>query len=82
MTRQVSTVVLMCGLPGAGQTTYAMELVHFKADRTTLERLLEVRSGVEAANAVTVDETLFNRYQANFEEPNGEGEQVVRQSST
>jgi predicted kinase len=167
VTQQVSTVVLMCGLPGAGKTTYAMglvrrgfarlsidevvwqrlgqrdaglvlgaeafdqlkeevrreqrqelvelmlagcdvvvdysfwsraarddykalveshgcrwELVHLKADRTTLKRRLEVRSSVEGANAVTVDETLFNRYLVNFEEPNGEGEQVVMQSST
>lgn len=58
------------------------ELVHLKADRTTLERRLEVRNGEEGANSVTVDETLFNRYLANFEEPNGEGEQVVMQSST
>ncbi len=58
------------------------ELVHLKADRTTLERRLEVRSGAEGANAVTVDEALFNRYLANFEEPKGEGEQVVMQSST
>ncbi|WP_371477392.1 AAA family ATPase [Kitasatospora sp. NBC_00315] len=167
MTEQLSTVVLMCGLPGAGKTTYAMdlvrrgfarlsidevvwqrlgqrdaglvleaeafdrlkevirreqrqelvelvlagrdvvvdysfwsraarddykaliehhgchwELVHLKADRTTLERRLAVRSGVEGANAVTVDEALFNRYLATFEEPKGEGEQVVMQSST
>ncbi|MFJ3221666.1 AAA family ATPase [Kitasatospora sp. NPDC086801] len=167
MTERLSTVVLMCGLPGAGKTTYAMdlvrrgfarlsidevvwqrlgqrdaglvleaeafdrlkevirreqrqelvelmlagrdvvvdysfssraarddykalieshgchwELVHLKADRTTLERRLEVRSGVGGANAVTVDETLFNRYLADFEEPKGEGEQVVMQSST
>ncbi|MFE7795023.1 AAA family ATPase [Streptomyces sp. NPDC057460] len=167
MTQQLSTVVLMCGPPGAGKTTYAMELVrrgyvrlsidevvwqrlgqrdagmvleaeafdqlkeevrheqrqelvdlmlagrdvvvdysfwsraarddykalienhgcrwelvHLKADRTTLERRLEVRNGQEGANSVTVDETLFNRYLANFEEPNGEGEQVVMQSST
>lgn len=57
------------------------ELVHLKADRTTLERRLELRNGQEGANSVTVDETLFNRYLANFEEPNGEGEQVVMQSS-
>ncbi|MCX4537404.1 ATP-binding protein [Streptomyces sp. NBC_00841] len=167
MTQEVSTVVLMCGLPGAGKTTYAMELVrrgyvrlsidevvwqrlgqrdaglvleaeafdqlkeevrreqrqelvelmlagrdvvvdysfwsraarddyralidnhgcrwelvHLKADRTTLKGRLEARNGEEGANSVTVDETLFNRYLANFEEPNGEGEQVVMQSST
>ena len=58
------------------------ELVHLKADRTTLERRLEVRNSEEGANSVTVDETLFSRYLANFEEPNGEGEQVVMQSST
>ncbi|MGI5143532.1 MULTISPECIES: AAA family ATPase [unclassified Streptomyces] len=167
MTQRLSTVVLMCGLPGAGKTTYAMELVrrgfarlsidevvwqrlgqrdaglvlgveafdqlkeevrcqqrqelvelmlagrdvvvdysfwsraarddykalveshgcrwelvHLKADRTTLERRLEVRNSEAGANSVTVDKTLFNRYLANFEEPNGEGQQVVMQSST
>ncbi|MFD7677652.1 AAA family ATPase [Streptomyces sp. NPDC060187] len=167
MTQQVSTVVLMCGPPGAGKTTYAMrlvrrgfarlsidevvwqrlgqrdaglvlgpeafdrlkeevrreqrqelvelmlagrdvvvdysfwsraarddykvlienhgcrwDLVHLKADRTTLERRLEARSAAEGANAVTVDATLLNRYLVQFEEPNGEGEQVVMQSST
>lgn len=56
------------------------ELVHLKADRTTLERRLAVRNGEEGANSVTVDEKLFNRYVANFEEPNGEGEQVLMQS--
>ena len=58
------------------------ELVHLKADRTTLEHRLEVRGSVGGANAVTVDEALFNRYLANFEEPKGEGEQVVLQPST
>ncbi|MGW2375186.1 MULTISPECIES: AAA family ATPase [Kitasatospora] len=167
MTQQLSTVVLMCGLPGAGKTTYAMglvrrgyvrlsidevvwqrlgqrdaglvleteaydrlkeevrreqrqelvelmlagrdvvvdysfwsraarddykalienhgchwELIHLKADRTTLERRLEVRNGEEGANSVTVDETLLERYLADFEEPEGEGEQVFMQSST
>ncbi|MER8184594.1 ATP-binding protein [Kitasatospora sp. NPDC094015] len=166
MAEQLGTVVLMCGLPGAGKTTYAMdlvrrgyarlsidevvwrrlgrrdaglvletaaydrlkeevrreqrqelielmlagrdvvvdysfwsraarddykllieshgcrwELVHLKADRTTLERRLELRNSVEGANAVTVDETLFSRYLAAFEEPVGEGEQIVVQRS-
>lgn len=55
------------------------ELVHLKADRTTLERRLEVRNGEEGANSVTVDGRLFDRYLATFEEPNGEGERVVTQ---
>jgi predicted kinase len=58
------------------------ELVHLKAGRATLKRRLEVRNGEEGANAVTVDQEPFDRYLANFEEPNGEGEQVVMQSST
>ncbi|GHE09479.1 hypothetical protein GCM10010339_61860 [Streptomyces alanosinicus] len=58
------------------------ELVHLKADRTTLERRLDARNGEKGANSVTVDETLFKRYLAKFEEPDGEGEQVVTQSST
>ncbi|MFB7509323.1 AAA family ATPase [Streptomyces broussonetiae] len=165
MTGQVSTVVLMCGLPGAGKTTWARELVlrgyvrlsideavwqrlgqqdagvvleaeafdrlkeevrreqrrelvelmlagrdvvvdysfwsraarddykalveshgcrwelvHLKADRTTLERRLEARNGERGANSVTVDEELLNHYLAKFEEPSGEGEQVFVQS--
>ena len=105
----------MCGLPGAGKTTYAMELVRRGcvrlsidevvwrrlgqrdagvvlqaeafyqlkevADRTTLERRLEARNGEEGANSVTVNEELFIRYPAEFEEPHGQGEQVFMQSS-
>ncbi|MFF1836706.1 AAA family ATPase [Streptomyces sp. NPDC058231] len=164
MTQQVSSVVLMCGLPGAGKTTWAMELVrrgyvrlsidevvwhrlgrrdagvvlqaeafdelkeevrreqrqelvelmlagrdvvvdysfwsraarddykalveshgcrweliHLKADRGTLERRLQERNREEGANSVTVGAKLFSRYLANFEEPQGEGEQVFTQ---
>ncbi len=57
------------------------ELVHLKADQTTLERRLKVRNGEAGANSVTVDEELFNRYLADFEEPQGEGEQVFIQSA-
>jgi predicted kinase len=164
MTQPVSTVVLMCGPPGAGKTTYAMalvrqghvrlsidevvweriggqdaglaldereydrlkeqvraeqwqelvelmragrdvvvdysfwsraardeykalveshgcrwELVHLKAARETLERRLALRNREQGANAVTVEENLLSRYLDHFEEPNGEGEQVVVQ---
>ncbi|MGV9245334.1 AAA family ATPase [Streptomyces sp. NPDC003710] len=58
------------------------ELVHLKADRTTLERRLEARNGEEGADSVSVNEELFIRYLAKFEEPHGEGEQVFMQSST
>jgi predicted kinase len=165
VTQHVGTVVLMCGLPGSGKTTYAMELVrrghvrlsideavwrrlgrrdaglvleaaafdrlkeevraeqrqelvelmlagrdvvvdysfwsraarddykalveshgcrwelvHLKADRTTVERRLEVRNGAEGANSVTVNKELLHRYLTDFEEPKGEGEQVLPQS--
>ena len=53
------------------------ELVHLKTDRATLERRLQARNGESGANSVTVDATLLNRYLAAFEEPEGEGEQVV-----
>ncbi|MFJ6770747.1 AAA family ATPase [Kitasatospora sp. NPDC091257] len=164
MTRRSSTVVLMCGLPGAGKTTFAMglvqqgyarlsidegvwerlgrcdaglvlpqeefdrlkdeirreqlvelvelmrdgrdvvvdytfrsraardtykalverhgcrwELVHLKADRATLERRLAVRNEQRGANSVTVSAELFDRYFIGFEEPRGEGEQVLLQ---
>lgn len=55
------------------------ELVHLKADRATLEQRLKLRNGEEGANSVTVDETLLLRYLTDFEEPRGEGEQVLTQ---
>ncbi len=55
------------------------ELVHLKADRATLEQRLAVRNEQEGANAVTVGEELLHRYLTGFEEPRGEGEQVLPQ---
>ncbi|MFD5467841.1 AAA family ATPase [Kitasatospora sp. NPDC127059] len=55
------------------------ELVHLKADRVTLERRLDRRNGEDGADCVTVDRALLDRYLAHFEEPEGEGEQVVVQ---
>ncbi len=55
------------------------ELVHLKADRATLERRLDIRSRRPGANAVTVTPGLFDRYLTGFEEPQGEGEQVLVQ---
>lgn len=56
------------------------ELVHLATDRATLERRLQARNGEEGANSVTVDQQLLGRYLAGFEVPEGEGEQVLRQS--
>ncbi|MFC1438801.1 ATP-binding protein [Streptacidiphilus sp. N1-10] len=56
------------------------ELIHLKGDRTVLEGRLAVRNAEEGANSVTVDAELFDRYLSGFEEPDGEGEQVVLQS--
>lgn len=55
------------------------ELVHLKADPVTLEQRLAVRNAEEGANAVTVGASLLHRYLAGFEEPSGEGEQVIVQ---
>ncbi|GAA1089245.1 ATP-binding protein [Kitasatospora arboriphila] len=55
------------------------ELVHLKADRATLQRRLAVRNREVGADAVTVDERLLARYLSAFEEPVGEGEQVLPQ---
>ncbi|MBD0690109.1 AAA family ATPase [Streptomyces sp. CBMA123] len=57
------------------------ELVHLKADRATLERRLGRRSDEDGADCVTVDRALLDRYLAQFEAPEGEGEQVVVQPS-
>ncbi len=56
------------------------ELVHLAADRGTLERRLQARNGEAGANSVTVGEQLLSRYLADFQVPEGEGEQVFRQS--
>ncbi|MHA6765332.1 P-loop nucleotide/nucleoside kinase family protein [Streptacidiphilus sp. PAMC 29251] len=55
------------------------ELVRLQADRETLRRRLAVRNGQQGANSVTVSEELLDRYAAAFEEPVGEGEQVIVQ---
>jgi predicted kinase len=52
------------------------ELVHLKVDRDTVVQRVRVRNGQHHANAITVDEDLLNRYLADFQEPNGEGERI------
>ena len=56
------------------------ELVHLKASRDTLLQRLRLRNGMDGANSVTVSEDLLNRYALTFEEPVGEGEQVIVQT--
>jgi predicted kinase len=55
------------------------ELIRLRADRETLRRRLAERNQRNDANSVTVSEELLERYFANFEEPNGEGERVIVQ---
>ena len=55
------------------------ELVHLKASRSALLRRLRARNATMGANSVTVSEDLLSRYTATFEEPVGEGEQILVQ---
>ncbi|MET7304523.1 ATP-binding protein [Embleya sp. NPDC005575] len=52
MTQQVSTVVLMCGLPGAGKSTYAMELVRRGYARLSIDEVVWRRLGQRDAGLV------------------------------
>ncbi|MFF4925305.1 AAA family ATPase [Kitasatospora sp. NPDC001261] len=45
MTRRSGTVVLMCGLPGAGKTTYAMGLVRRGYARLSIDEVVWERLG-------------------------------------
>ncbi|GAA4977611.1 hypothetical protein GCM10023205_51530 [Yinghuangia aomiensis] len=53
------------------------ELVYLPVDHATLRRRLAVRNRENGANAVTVDDSLFDRYATGFEVPDGEGESVI-----
>ncbi|MFH0179118.1 AAA family ATPase [Streptomyces cacaoi] len=48
----MSTVVLMCGLPGAGKTTYAMELVRRGFARLSVDEVVWQRLGQRDAGPV------------------------------
>ncbi|MFJ4893789.1 hypothetical protein ACIP5U_27960 [Streptomyces sp. NPDC088788] len=52
MTQQVITVVLMCGLPGAGDTTYAMRLVGRCFARLSIDEVVWQRLGQRDAGLV------------------------------
>ncbi|MGA4539822.1 hypothetical protein ACPA54_07485 [Uniformispora flossi] len=75
MMHAAPVVVLMCGLPGFGKTT--RELAYLPVDRATLKHRLAVRNRENGANAVTVDDSLFDRYATCFEVPDGEGESAI-----
>ncbi|WP_433335711.1 AAA family ATPase [Spirillospora sp. CA-294931] len=55
-------------------------LIYLKADPDTLWRRLAIRNGHDTPNNVTVSRELLNRYLATFEEPEGEGEEILMQS--
>ncbi|MFB7113146.1 AAA family ATPase [Streptomyces sp. NPDC056190] len=52
MAQQLTTVVLMCGLPGAGNTTYAMELVRRGYVRLSIDEVVWQRLGQRDAGLV------------------------------
>jgi predicted kinase len=56
------------------------QLVYVRASRSVIERRLQARNAEDDADAVTVSDTLLDDYLAKFQEPVGEGEQVVEGS--
>ncbi|MFC5640114.1 ATP-binding protein [Kitasatospora cinereorecta] len=58
--RRASTVVLMCGLPGAGKTTYAMGLVRRGYARLSIDEVVWQRLGQRDAGLV-LEEAAFDR---------------------
>lgn len=58
MTQQQGTVVLMCGLPGAGKTTYAMELVRRGYVRLSIDEVVWQRLGGRDAGRVLEPEAF------------------------
>jgi predicted kinase len=54
--RRPGTVVLMCGLPGAGKTTYALDLVRRGYARLSIDEVVWQRLGQRDAGLVLVDE--------------------------
>ncbi|HEX5114287.1 MAG TPA: ATP-binding protein [Pseudonocardiaceae bacterium] len=56
----MTTVVLMCGLPGSGKTTYAMELVRRGYVRLSIDEAVWERIGQRDAGVV-LDAETFDR---------------------
>jgi len=52
-------------------------LVYLAADRDTLAQRIAARNADVGANSVTLSPELFEQYLDRFEEPHGEGEEVV-----
>ncbi|WP_239309681.1 MULTISPECIES: ATP-binding protein [unclassified Frankia] len=55
-------------------------LLYFKADRSVLRRRLHIRNQRTDGNALTVTDEALDDFLARFEEPTGEGEEVIQQS--
>jgi predicted kinase len=58
------------------------QLLYFKADKATLLERLEQRNERDDANAVHITPAMLDSFIARFEEPRGEGEQVIEAGST
>ena len=53
-------------------------LVYFKASPATLKERLRIRNARTDANAVHVTEAMLDDFMQRFEEPNNEGEEVIK----
>jgi len=56
-------------------------LIHLNVDRAELLRRLAERNARQDANALTVTPAMLEQFAARFEEPRGEGEEVVAPDS-
>lgn len=82
-------VYLLCGLTGSGKTTYAkrleaagaVRLTVDEVDREVLLQRLADRNRRGDANAMPLLPADLEDFIARFDEPEGEGEELVRQGA-
>ncbi|MET8625960.1 AAA family ATPase [Kitasatospora sp. NPDC004669] len=73
MTQGLSTVLLMCGLPGAGKTTYAKELERRGYVRLSIDEVVWQRIGRPDAGRVLESPTAQPRITERIAETSARG---------